>query len=97
MTLFGGGMGDARNFQTFLVLPVTFFPSQVFFPVHALFTHIFMSIFFFIGSAVAVERIFSGGRDTISLCRASLKPETIRKLMLVKRRLLLKRKAASHR
>ena len=32
-----------------------------------------------LGSAVAVERIFSGGRDTISLRRASLKPETIRR------------------
>jgi hypothetical protein len=40
---------------------------------------------------VAVEHIFSGGRDTISLRRASLKPETIRVLMLVKRRLILAR------
>jgi hypothetical protein len=32
---------------------------------------------FVLGSAVAVERIFSGGRDTISLRRASLQPETI--------------------
>lgn len=44
-----------------------------------------------LGSAVAVERIFSGGRDTISLRRASLKPETIRVLMLVKRKLILAR------
>lgn len=43
------------------------------------------------GSAVAVERIFSGARDTISLRRASLKPETIRTLMLVKQRLRLAR------
>ncbi|KAF5376117.1 hypothetical protein D9615_007777 [Tricholomella constricta] len=43
------------------------------------------------GSAVAVERIFSGGRDTISLRRASLHPETIRVLMLVKKRLHLAR------
>jgi hypothetical protein len=43
------------------------------------------------GSAVAVEHIFSGGRDTISLCRASLKPETIRVLMLVKKKLHLER------
>ena len=41
------------------------------------------------GSAVAVERIFSGGRDTISLRRASLIPDTIRVLMLVKHRLRL--------
>ena len=44
-----------------------------------------------LGSAVAVERIFSGGRDTISLRRASLKPDTIRVLMLVKQRLRLAR------
>ena len=44
-----------------------------------------------LGSAVAVERIFSGGRDTISLRRASLKPETIRILMLVKRKLIIAR------
>ncbi|KAJ7348520.1 hypothetical protein DFH08DRAFT_698518, partial [Mycena albidolilacea] len=43
----------------------------------------------FIGSAVAVERIFSGGRDTISLQYASLKPDTIRTLMIVKQRLRL--------
>ena len=46
-----------------------------------------------LGSAVAVERIFSGGRDTISLRRASLKPETIHTLMLVKQRLRLTREA----
>jgi hypothetical protein len=35
-----------------------------------------------LGSAVAVERIFSGGRDIIFLRRAGLKPGTIRVLML---------------
>ncbi|KAF5337795.1 hypothetical protein D9758_016284 [Tetrapyrgos nigripes] len=45
------------------------------------------------GSAVAIERIFSGGRDTISLRRASLKPETIETLMLVKQRVHLARNA----
>jgi hypothetical protein len=45
------------------------------------------------GSAVAVECIFSGGRDTISLRRASLQPDTIRTLMLVKQRLRLARTA----
>jgi hypothetical protein len=44
-----------------------------------------------LGSAVAVERIFSGGRDTISLRRASLRPETIKVLMLVKKKLHLAR------
>ena len=39
------------------------------------------------GSAVVVECIFSGERDTISLRHASLKPRTIRTLMSVKRRL----------
>jgi len=42
-------------------------------------------------SAVAVERIFSGGRDTISPRRASMKSDTIRTLMLVKQRLKLNR------
>ena len=48
-----------------------------------------------IGSAVAVERIFSGGRDTISLRRASLKSETIQVLMLVKHHLRLARERAA--
>lgn len=43
------------------------------------------------GSAVAVERIFSGGRDMISLRCTSLKPDTIHILMLVKQRLQLAR------
>ncbi|KAJ3980145.1 hypothetical protein F5890DRAFT_1420172 [Lentinula detonsa] len=46
----------------------------------------------FSGSAVAVERVFSGGRDTIALRRASLKPETIRTLMLLKAQLRIARK-----
>ncbi|KAJ6536047.1 hypothetical protein B0H19DRAFT_963150, partial [Mycena capillaripes] len=45
------------------------------------------------GSAVAVERVFSGGRDTTSLRRACSKPETIRTLMLIKHHLRLKRKS----
>ena len=45
------------------------------------------------GSAVAVERIFSGGQDTISLQRASLRPETIQTLMLVKQHLRVMRRA----
>ena len=44
-----------------------------------------------LGSAVAVERIFSGGQDTISLRRASLQPGTIRTLMTLKQRLRLDR------
>jgi hypothetical protein len=46
-----------------------------------------------LGSAVAVERIFSGRRDTISLRRASLQPDTIKTLMMVKQRLRLARNA----
>ena len=43
----------------------------------------------FSGSAVAVEQVFSGRRNTISLWRASLHPETIKVLMLVKKKLYL--------
>ena len=43
------------------------------------------------GSVVAVKRVFSGGGDTISLRRASLKPSTIQRLMLIKHKLLLAR------
>ena len=46
-----------------------------------------------LGSAVAVERIFSGGCDTISLRCASLHPDTIHTLMLVKHCLWLARVA----
>jgi hypothetical protein len=42
-----------------------------------------------LGSAVAVERIFSGGRDTISMWRASLQLETIQMLMVLKQCLRL--------
>ncbi|KAK0246132.1 ribonuclease H-like domain-containing protein [Armillaria nabsnona] len=43
----------------------------------------------YICSAVAVEHVFSGSRDTISLRQSRLKPDTIRTLMLVKHRLRL--------
>jgi hypothetical protein len=46
------------------------------------------------GSAVAVGRIFSGGRDNIGIRRARLKAETIRTLMLVKVRVKLDRQRA---
>ena len=48
------------------------------------------------GSAIAVERVFSGGRDTISLRRASLHPETIQILMLMKKKLHLTRAQLAH-
>jgi hypothetical protein len=44
-------------------------------------------------SAVAVERVFSGGCDTIGIRRASLNAETIRTLMVVKARLQMARTA----
>ncbi|KAF5338562.1 hypothetical protein D9758_016540 [Tetrapyrgos nigripes] len=47
--------------------------------------------FYASGSAVAVERVFSGGRDTVSLRRASLKAETIQALMVVKAQLRMAR------
>ena len=46
-----------------------------------------------LGSAIAVEWIFSGGRDTILLRRASLKPNTVHTLMLVKQHLCLAHQA----
>ena len=46
------------------------------------------------GSAVAVERIFSGGRDTISIRRARLSASMIRTLTLLKHQLRLKRERA---
>ncbi|KAF5343801.1 hypothetical protein D9758_016214 [Tetrapyrgos nigripes] len=50
-----------------------------------------LDIFSIPGSAVAVERVFSGGQYTISLRRASLHPDTIRMLMIAKNRLHLAR------
>ncbi|KAJ6541434.1 hypothetical protein B0H19DRAFT_1034411 [Mycena capillaripes] len=46
------------------------------------------------GSAVTVEQVLSGGRDTISLRRSSLKPlaDTIQTLILLKYHLRLKHK-----
>jgi hypothetical protein len=43
------------------------------------------------GSAVSVKRVFRGEGDAILLRHASLKPETIRALMIVKHLLLLER------
>lgn len=43
------------------------------------------------GSAVAVERVFSGGRDTLGIRRANLAADTIRMLMITKQALRLAR------
>ena len=65
------------------------FTTDLFLP----FNHLQMFLSSYAGSAVAVECIFSGSRDTISLHRASLNPETIQTLMLVKQQLRLARTA----
>ena len=46
-------------------------------------------IIIILGSALTVERVLSGSRYTISLRRASLRPESIDVLMLIKKRLHL--------
>ena len=51
----------------------------------------FMTDVVVLGSAVAVEQVFSGGHDTISLRRTSLQPETIKVLMLIKKKFYLAR------
>ncbi|KAJ7323843.1 hypothetical protein DFH08DRAFT_968862 [Mycena albidolilacea] len=51
----------------------------------------FAQLDWLLGSAVAVESIFSGGRDTISLRRVSLKAEAISTLMFVKNQLRMRR------
>ena len=44
----------------------------------------YSSVYKFLGSAVAVKQIFSSGRDTISICCASLQPETIYTVIVLK-------------
>ena len=91
VSLLNGGMAIVHNFLTSIVSHVTFCAFQVcIFPwplpnYHST-THINSS-----GSAVAIEHIFSGSWDTISLQQASLQPETIYTLMLVKHCLHLRR------
>ncbi len=68
---------------TCTILCVIFFVFQV----RSTSSYYHSSIYTFLGSAVAVERIFSGGRDTISIHHASLQPETIRTLMVLKHQL----------
>ena len=89
--LFNGGWEDVLNSQTSIGSSVILFsipgkPSNLL-PFELLETK-FNTV---LGSAVAVEQIFSGGRDTISLHCASLIPDTIQVLMLVKQRLRLAR------
>lgn len=63
---------------------------------HAMFLKMLQCGSSHLGSSVAVERIFSGGHDTISLRRASLLPETIRVLMVLKNRLIMARHHINH-
>ena len=82
---FTGGLADKLNSRTFFVWPTTscvYLVSCQYHKCHFL-KHISP------GSAIAVERIFSGGCDMISLQRASLYADTIHVLMLVKKQLHL--------
>lgn len=88
---FTGGSADALNSQTSFAWLVISCVSPVSCQPYSICTFLIISP----GSAVAVERIFSGGRDTISLRRASLHADTIRVLMLVKKRLHLARAQAN--
>jgi len=54
------------------------------FQVHSILSYSHSSVYPFLGSAVAVEHIFSSGRDTISIRCASLQPDTIWTLMVLK-------------
>ena len=80
-----GGLVTAHNSLTSLALPGIFFQFLV--SSQLIRVSLCLTTVLYVGSAVAVEQIFSRGRDTISLCHASLKPETIRTLMLAKQQL----------
>ena len=84
---FNGGTAVMLNSHSSTALFVIFSQSQVIISSTSFLTKLIHHLS--LGSAVAVERIFSGGQDTISLHRASLKPETIWILMLVKRKLII--------
>ena len=81
--LFNGGWADIHNSQTSIGLSMIYFLSQVRISSPVQWSYLKL-IYHNVGSAVAVKQIFSGGRDTISLHRASLVPNTIQVLMLVK-------------
>jgi hypothetical protein len=94
VTQSSGGSADKVNFRASFSWRVTFYAYLVSILAHF---HQILSVseLSITGSAVAVERIFSGGRDTISLRRARLQADTIRTLMLVKKRLHLARAKAA--
>src|SRR5882724_5325335 len=92
-----GGLVAVHSSLTSLVLQGIFFQflvsSQLISSCYSITNFSLFLIVFYAGSAVAVEQIFSGGLDTISLHHASLNPETIQTLMLVKQWLHLARTA----
>ncbi|KAF5370277.1 hypothetical protein D9758_006878 [Tetrapyrgos nigripes] len=49
--------------------------------------HFAHDVLYIPSSTVAIEQVFSGGRDTVSLHHASLKADTIQALMVVKAQL----------
>ena len=81
---FTGGLGDELSSQIYSAWLATYY---VFLVSHQSYTGLIFNIS--PGSAVTVERIFSSGRDTISLQCASLHAKTICILMLIKKRLHL--------
>ena len=91
-----GGLESRRSSQTCSGLPGMSYAYLV----HELnfCYHIHHHVFHNLGSPVAMERVFSGGWDTISLRCTSIKPQTIRILMLIKQKLQLARaEGNSHR
>jgi len=76
-----GGLVTVHGSLTSLLLQGIFFQflviSQLISSYYSITNVFLVLIVFYAGSAVAVEWIFSGGHDTISLCHASLNPETI--------------------
>ena len=78
-----GGGANTRIGLTCTVWPAIFSVFQV----CSTLSFYHSSVYTLLGSAVAVERIFSSGRDTILIRHASLQPETIHTLMVLKHQL----------
>lgn len=91
MTLLPGGLVGAPSFPTCLFMLVISLQSQA---IKILLIVVIVANHTIIGSAVAVECIFSGGQDIISLCHTRLKLDTIPTLTLVRQRLHLAHNAA---
>ena len=78
-----GGGANVRIGLICTALPVIFFIFQV----RSISSYSYPPIYTFLGSTIAVECIFSSSRDTISIQHASLQPETIHMLMVLKHHL----------